>query len=481
MLRPYQQHAIDELRKGFAMGHRCQVLQLATGGGKTHISGEIIKMAHEKGRKPFFIVDRLALIDQAVDHFEHIGLRVGVIQGQHPQWNPRADVQVASIQTLARRRMPEMDFGIIDECHVLFKRHIELMEAYNNVPFIGLSATPFAKGLGKYFTNLIVGATTAQLISGGYLVPPVTYGPSTPDLTGVKTQAGDYVVSQLSEKVDQPQLIADIVDTWFKLGENRQTLVFATNVAHSKHIAESFRQAGIEAVHIDAYTNTDGRRDAIQGFKREQVKILVSVGVLTTGFDAPNASCLILARPTKSLILHIQMCGRGLRTAENKPDCLILDHAGNTQRLGFPTDPLPTELDDGTKKESKVREKSEPMPKPCPSCKFIKPPKTHTCPKCGFAPEKRDDVTVGDGELVLLEGKKRNRTDSWDQKRAFIGGLKFHARKHGYKDGWWSYQYRERYGCWPNDKRVREAPVIEPNHDVKGWIKYQAIKRAHAR
>lgn len=314
MLRDYQQHAIDELRQGFAQGHRCQVLQMATGAGKTVVAGEIIRMAHEKGRKPYFIVDRLALIDQAVGHFENIGMRVGVIQGNHPQWNPRADVQVASVQTLARRRMPEFDFAIRDEVHCLHKADLRLMEEYNNVPFIGLSATPFTKGLGKYFSRLVVGATTAQLTEEGFLVPAVTYGPSTPDLSGVASQAGDFVVSQLSQAVDKPKLIADITETWLKLGENRQTLCFATNVAHSKHIAASFQSLGIEAHHIDAYTSSERRRELIQGFREERIRVLVSVGVLTTGFDAPNASCLILARPTKSLILHCQMIGRSLRT-----------------------------------------------------------------------------------------------------------------------------------------------------------------------
>lgn len=477
MLRDYQQHAIDELRQGFAQGHRCQVLQMATGAGKTVVAGEIIRMAHEKGRKPYFIVDRLALIDQAVGHFENIGMRVGVIQGNHPQWNPRADVQVASVQTLARRRMPEFDFAIRDEVHCLHKADLRLMEEYNNVPFIGLSATPFTKGLGKYFSRLVVGATTAQLTEEGFLVPAVTYGPSTPDLSGVKTQAGDFVVSQLSQAVDKPKLIADITETWLKLGENRQTLCFATNVAHSKHIAASFQYLGIEAHHIDAYTSSERRRELIQGFREESVKMLVSVGVISVGFDAPNASCVILARPTKSLMLHIQQIGRGLRIHPGVADCLILDHSGNTQRLGFATDPLPTTLDDGKKQQSKKPERSEPLPKPCPACKFIKPPKTHACPKCGFAPEKRDDVQVGEGELVLLDGKKRNRTDSWDEKIRFYGGLKGYARKKGYKPGWAIHAYSERYGVLPWDKRLKSAPTVEPGEDVMNFVKWRAIKQ----
>lgn len=161
----------------------------------------------------------------------------------------------------------------------------------------------------------------------------------------------------------------------------------------------------------------------------------------------------------------------------DKETALILDHSGNTQRLGFATDPLPTTLDDGKKQQSKKPERSEPLPKPCPACKFIKPPKTHACPKCGFAPEKRDDVQVGEGELVLLDGKKRNRTDSWDEKIRFYGGLKGYARKKGYKPGWAIHAYSERYGVLPWDKRLKSAPTVEPGEDVMNFVKWRAIKQ----
>jgi len=491
MLRPYQTDGINKLREGFRNGHRCQIFQLATGGGKSICAATLIKSAYEKGRKPVFIVDRISLVDQSVAHLEAVGLTVGVIQGDHYQWNPRADVQVASIQTIARRNMPDMGFCIIDEVHCLHKAHIKLIESYNNIPFIGLSATPFSKGLGKYFTNLVVGATTEQLTDEGFLVPAVVYAPSTPDLSGVKIVAGEYHQGQLYEAVDKPKLVADIVETWLKLGQNRQTICFATNVAHSKHIEREFVRAGVKAVHIDAYTDSSERHEVISAFKRGDIKLLTSVGVLTTGFDAPNASCIILGRPTKSLILHIQMKGRGLRLSEGKDDCIVLDHAGNTTRLGFVTDPLPSELDDGKKKEnsSNKKEREEPLPKTCAKCHFVKPAKVHICPCCGFAPEKQSTIEHEAGELVQLSPKadkenaaeKRNRNMPWDEKIRFMAGFKWYAKEHGYKDGWANHNYKQMMSVWPNDARLKHCKPSKPAGDVMNFIKNSLIRGSYAK
>lgn len=474
-LRHYQQKAIDELRAGYHQGHRCQILQLPTGGGKTMIASSLLKSAKENGNTGYFVVDKIVLIDQAVAHLESVGLRVGVIQADHPQFDPGADVFVCSVQTLARRRLPEMDFCIFDEAHVLYKYHIKLMQTYDNVCFIGLSATPFTRGLGRYFSNLVVGSTTQELIEQKFLVPSRVFAPSTPDLSKVKIQAGDYQKKQLGLEMNKPTLVADIVSTWLKRGENRQTLCFATNVAHSKFIAEQFKSYGVNAQHIDAYTDSDEREIIINDFKAGKVKMLVSVGVLTTGFDAPNASCLIFARPTKSLMLHIQQWGRGLRICEGKTDCLILDHAGNTERLGFATDPLPDRLDDGSKKERQTKQK-ELLPSVCPSCAFVKPPSVHECPCCGFAPERKSEVVTVEGELKEIKPKKEKFTKEYKQK--FLCELVGYQRRKGYSEGWCAHTYRDKFGVWPNN--LSRFPE-EPGSATLKYIIHKNIKHGYSK
>jgi superfamily II DNA or RNA helicase len=335
-LRDYQQQALDELRRGIAAGHKTQVLMAPTGAGKTTIASAMKQGAMLKGKRAFFVVDSLELVEQAVARFEADGLEVGVIQGQHELTNYAKPVQVCTIQTL-RARWDRIcaafrpDLLVIDECHVLHKDHVRIIEACvkEGVPVIGLSATPFRKGMGLVFDRLVVTATLRSLTEQGYLVPALCYAPSVPDLTGVKSNGGDWVEDALAEVMGDAKLIGDVVENWCRLAEGRQTIVFGCNVAHSRELARQFSLAGVRAAHVDGYTDIAERTQIIDAFRAGRIRVLCNVAVLTKGFDAPETACVVLARPTKSLMMHYQMMGRGLRTADGKKDCL----AAGTQVL----------------------------------------------------------------------------------------------------------------------------------------------------
>jgi len=469
-LRPYQEHAIAALRQAFAQGKRRVVLQLPTGAGKTATAADMIRNAITRGRKCIFVADRIELIDQASERFDDEGIPHGVIQADHPRSDPKAPLQVCSIQTLARRKLPEFDFCVIDECHVIHKAHKRLMET--DAKFVGLSATPFTKGLGKIFDALVVGATTSELITQGYLVQPRVWAPSAPDLTRVRTVAGDYDEQQLAAATDRKELVGDIVQHWLKLAKGRPTIAFAVNIAHSINIVREFKEAGISAVHLDAYTSKSDRREIIARFKAGETQVLSSVDILTKGFDYPGASALIMARPTKSLMLYIQQAGRVLRIAEGKTDAVILDHAGNTERHGFVTDPLPQELDMGHKAESSKRDKPEAKATKCPSCHFVKAPKVHICPNCGFAPKKKSNVKTEDGNLI--EVTKHAIID----KQYIYSQLVAIATEHKYSPGWIAHRYKAYVGVWPRGL----APVpIPPTDEMRRWVRHQNIKWAKRR
>ena len=369
------------------------------------------------------------------------------------------------------------DLAIIDEAHRLFDFHKQLIARpeWQGKPIIGLSATPWTRGLAKQYDDLIIAATTAELIDDGYLCDFRVFAPGHPDLSGVKTVNGDFHEGELATAMNKPPLVADIVETWLRRGENRPTLCFAVNRAHAKHIHANFTAAGIPTAYIDAYTPVAERADIERRFHAGGVKVVCNVGCLTTGVDW-DVRCIILARPTKSEILFVQMIGRGLRTADTKHDCLILDHSDTHLRLGFVTDIDHQHLDDGRERKNSKREKHAPLPRECPHCSYLKPAKVLVCPACGFKPERQAAVDAVDGELVEVRGAKKAFSQA--EKQSWYSQLLQIGRERGYKAGWVANQYREKFGVWP--RGVCEMPA-EPTAEVRNFVKSRMIAYAKRR
>jgi superfamily II DNA or RNA helicase len=484
-LRKYQQQAIDDLRQALREGSKRPVLQAPTGAGKTVLAAALINMAREKGRKVLFCVPMLSLIDQTVERFRQNGIfDIGVIQGQHEMTDYKQPVQICSIQTLNRRTIPQADLVIIDEAHVMFKLYHKWFndDRWKNVPFIGLTATPWAKGMGAdgLWDRLIIATTTEKLIDEGTLSDFKVFAPSHPDLTGVKTLAGDYELKGLGEAMDKKNLVADVVSTWLERAKGLPTICFAVNRIHAKHLQEQFVQNGVFADYMDAYTDLEDRDAIVKRFASGQTKVICNVGVLTTGFDA-DVRCIILARPTKSPILYVQMIGRGLRKADGKEHCLILDHSDTTLRLGFVTDIHQNQLDDGTARRT-VAERKAPEPKECSQCHFLRPPKVVKCPSCGFVPEARSQIEVDDGELHELTRDKKLKKQQYSmvEKQRWYSQLVLHADLRGYKNGWAYWAYRDKFGVRPDSTILNvAAAMITP--EVQSWITSRNIRKAKMR
>lgn len=325
VLRQYQEDGIERLRQSLISGRKRPLLQAATGAGKTAIAGAVIRMALQKGKRVAFCVPALSLIDQTVESFYRDGIHdIGVIQANHVLTDYSKPVQVCSVDTLARRGFPKVDFALIDEAHRRSKAIEQWMAQEPDKIFVGLSASPWSKGLGKHYDDLIVVATTGQLIDQGWLSPFRVFAPSHPDLSSVRTVAGEYHEGDLSKAMDKPTLVADIVDTWIKRGEERPTLCFAVDCAHAKSIQQRFEAAGVRCGYQDAYTDPIQRAQIRRDFHTGDLQVVSNVGTLTTGVDW-DVRCIILAKPTKSEMLFVQIVGRGLRTADGKLDCLERD------------------------------------------------------------------------------------------------------------------------------------------------------------
>jgi superfamily II DNA or RNA helicase len=491
-LRPYQLHTEQEARIALARGLKRICIYLPTGGGKTLTATSIIQKAVAKGRKVVFLANRKQLIRQTSQVLTRYGIAHGILQADNTR-NLDAQVLVASIDTVHVRGLPD-DVGliIIDECHGVAgsEKYRKLLATYNNVPVVGLTATPFAAGMAKHFheiggplfEHLVVGATIKDLIGANYLVDCDIYAPSEPDLKKVRSFKGidgvlDYNHTDLEEAADKPELIGDILTHWRKLANGKQTVVFATGIAHSKHIVEQFNAAGVIAEHIDYWADDDERAAILGRFSRGETIVLSNVALLSEGWDCPATEVMILARPTRSLIRFIQMVGRVLRPAEGKSKALLLDHSGSTARLGHPCDDLPLELDDGKPKTNSAekRERTEPLPKACPKCHFMKPPKVHACPACGFAPEVQSDVETVDGQLVKLERKKPIKKEAGQHVYSQLLG---YAEARGFKTGWAYHKYSEFFGG-KHPSGLRQV-AASPTPEILGWIKSRQIAAAKA-
>jgi len=474
-LYDHQTAAIQMLRDSLKAGKSRPMLQAPTGFGKTLLAANIIRGARNKGKRVCFTVPSITLIDQTVEEFGAEGItEIGVLQADHPLTNANMPIQVASVQTLNRRMFPWTDMVLVDEAHEMHKVIFRWMAERQSIPFIGLSATPWARGLGRHYDDLIIAATTGDLIERGFLSKFRVFAPSHPDLKGVHTVAGDYHEGELAEAMNKPELTADVVSTWLRLGENRPTLCFAVNRAHARSLELEFERAGVTTGYVDAFTEREERNRIGEAFNAGRIKVVVNVGVLTRGVDW-DVRCLILARPTKSETLFVQIVGRALRTAEGKDDALILDHSDTTLNLGFVTDITHEHLDDGKPKAraNTAREKAVKVPHECASCHYLKPEGVHKCPECGFAPVHREKVAVRDGELGLIGGKVK--LPSQQEKQKFWSGLLWYVENRGKSEGWAAHKYKDRFGVWPRSLR---AIPMQPDVHCANFVKAAAIRWA---
>lgn len=491
-LRDYQQDSIDRLRQSILRGNKAPLLVQPCGTGKTMVATEIIRKTRARGKKAVFYAPRRELVYQTSDALDAGAQMHGIrMAGVRQHW---AGIQVASFDTVRSQRsrdkpLPRGDVVIIDEAHLsISSKRKEIIQEHldQGAVVIGLTATPCrgdGRGLGEIYDDLIESRSVEWFIDNEYLVPARYYAPDKPDLEKVKIARGDYVVDQLGRVVDDPVLIGNIVTQWHRLAHGLSTVVFCVNRAHSRHVCEEFRKQGVSAEHVDGETPTMEREAILDRVRSGETRVLCNVFIATYGLDIPTLECAVLARPTKSLALYHQTLGRVMRISPGKEEAVVIDHAGATAEHGLFSDPVPWSLNAKEKvqdrQEQQRKERKEPKDITCPQCKHVFRAR-RDCPKCGFmALQPSEDVPYYEADLKELDtAGKRNRATPWEEKIAFMGGLKEHARKKGFKDGWAAHAYRKRFGVFPNDPRVNDAPPCPPNQQVMGHIKYLQIQNA---
>lgn len=496
VLRDYQLTAISSLRELFKAGHRQILLVSPTGSGKTIIAAELVRLAVAKGSRVVFIAHRTELIEQTYNKLKDIGIIASVVKADDPRANKALPVQVCSVQTLSRRQdYPPAEVVIYDECHhIMSNSSRKLLEYYQNSLLLGLTATPFRTdklGLDEIFKAHHVAATPRELIDAGYLVDLEAYGFESPDLTDVKTVAGDFHQGQLEIACMNPKVFGAIVDEYVRHGGGRRALLFCVGVKQSLALTEAFQARGIQAVHLDFETHATIRQQTLADFAEGSVRIVSSCGILTEGFDCPAASMAILARPTKSLTLFLQMCGRVLRPSDGKQAALFHDHGKNFDRHGFPTDDrdwspqtTPRYVRDThtclycqflfathvCKEDGKYCPKCfrflagyEPNEKFCKSCTWFgeaEELEEGCCPECGELLVKGRKIDYEPGERIKLTSVYASQRDpfppitdytqdTYEERYRYYRELQETAKTRGYKKGWIGYRFSSRYGYWP--------------------------------
>ena len=478
-LYPFQVESVEALRANIRAGVKNQILSAPTGSGKTVLASYLLDECYAKGRKrAVFVCDRIPLVDQTSAMLDAYKIPHGVIQADHWRYRPWERIQVASAQTLARRQWPESDLIIIDEAHGLQATVLKRIAARNCVT-IGLTATPFTKGLGQHYERVVSVTTTNRLIRDGHLADYKIFAASEPDMTGAKVVAGEWEEAEAARRA--MPIVGDCVAEYLKHGGEKKFIAFGCTVAHCEEMQRQFMAAGVQCALYTYRTGDDERSRMVEEFRKPNsyIRGLISVSALAKGFDVSDVEVVILARPLrKSLTEHIQMLGRGLRSHPGKESCVVLDHAGNTLRFWSRMQDFfengASELDDGRQKEKKKAKEKEKKPQKCPRCYRVHDPRP-TCPHCGHVYPKRSGVSHVAGELVEL-GSGASATP--DQRQAVYSQLLWIARERGYKPGYAAAKFKSRFGTFPNGLREVPAP---PSPALLRWIRAEAIAYAKSK
>lgn len=475
-LRPRQLQALADVRQAIAEGHKHIGLQANVGWGKTLWAAHVSAASLHKGRRPLFTCPAISLIDQTLASFEAEGINdIGVMQAQHHRTNSKAALQIASVQTLLRRDLPDVDIVLVDEFHEVFDGlNAFLAGVWKDKVVIGLSATPWTRGMGLQWTKLIIGGTLQDAIADGYARKYTIYGPPVDiDRAAIPIEKGEFKEANAATAMSDATIVGNVLDHWRQYSTGDKTFMFCVNRDHAKEQIEVFQDAGIPFGYIDANTpqgvsdNERGTRKHIFAQMRSgEIAGIGSVGCLIRGVDEIVHNIVDLAL-TNSEIRHVQKWGR-MRTGDPNARYTGFDHAGNNQSLGVFWDIHHDTLDmrqPGERAEAYKDEYKPAKPRKCARCHTLVPAGARACPTCSERLPLHSGVTVKDGRLVEIgSGPKVNK-----EEQRFYSELLHVGRKAGFKDGWAAFNFQAKYGKMPTGlkKRGKSSTSDDVNQFVK--------------
>ena len=403
-LRPYQAELVANASRALKV-HRRVLIQSATGSGKTALASKMMSGCVDAGWSQWFVCHRDELIQQTSRTLIRGGVDHSYIAAGYPR-NYQHQVQVGMVGTIGRRleKLSPPKIIFLDEAHhAVAGTWRKIIDQYPEALIVGLSATPQrldGRGLDDVFNAIVPGPQTRWLMDQGWLSDYRAWTHAPPDLSGLKRRGSDFDPEELAAKMSDSRIVGDAVEHYLEICPGERGVAFCVNVDHAIRTRDAFVAAGVRAEMLDGATPKDVRRKVLDAFRAGEVDIITSVDLFGEGFDLPEMSVAILMRPTDSLSLFLQQCGRPMRPVwapgyeletvfgrlksianGSKPYSFLLDHAGNIARHGLPDAYREWTLE-GRKKSSGVS--SGPAPKQCAKCFGANPSGTKVCRYCGF-------------------------------------------------------------------------------------------------
>ena len=403
-LREYQRAAIDGIYDFFETRRGNSLVVVPTGGGKSVIAAKFIQEVCQTWPTERILV--VTHVKELIAQNHAALLRcwpdapAGIYSAGLNRRDTDARIMFCGVQSIYNRvaELGSFDIVIVDEAHLIpakgFGMYRQMLAALPDARMVGLTATPYRTDTGsldegddRLFHGIAYSCDIPKMIDDGYLSPITNRGVRAEiDTRAVRTRAGEYRRDELEDAATEGDLVPRSVDELIERSAGRKSwLIFACGIMHAEAIADELTARGIINACVFGHTSHDDRDDRIAAFKRGDITALVNVGVLTTGFDAPQTDLIALMRPTQSAGLYVQMVGRGLRVADGKKDCLVLDFGTNVQRHGPINEVRPNQPGgDG----------EAPMKK-CPECMALVYSATTVCPMCGHEWKDKSSRAIG--------------------------------------------------------------------------------------
>ncbi len=419
-LRDYQKDAVDSFYTQVNQGFKSGIISAPTGSGKSIIISDICKTFAEKGKKVIVCTHRKELILQNENTLNRYcnDIDTGVFSAGCKRKELNAPVIFAGIMSIYNsiEELEKVDLLIIDEAHrvnfeenTTYAKLIDILRKVNpDLIVLGLSATPYRlkqgllyEGKDRIFETLYYEISVDRLLIDGWLAPVISKGGVKKiDLTNVHTKMGEYDARELSIAADKNELTQHAVNEICELGKDRKAwIIFTTGIEHALHVCDTLKSKNITCEMIDSTTNIDARNKILSDYKNGLLRCIVNVNILTEGFDFPKIDLIALLMSTKSPSKFVQAVGRGMRLAEDKKNCLVLDYGSNTLRLGTINSIIPPTKD----------ETPTPTVKECFHCNMIIPITAKVCPFCNksiitFKTERvvKHNWTAYDGDLLSV-------------------------------------------------------------------------------